>query len=95
MVGAAIQGIPNLWCFMEDLGFWGPPLALSPKVTPTQITSAAGLLIQDWTKPIREILRFPGANIHITNNLKVPFPVQGLPEGAVGLFQLLDSKGEV
>ena len=69
-VGAAIQGIPNLWCSMEDSGLWdGPPLARSPKVTPTQITSAAGVLIRDWTKPIREILRIPGADIHITDNL--------------------------
>jgi hypothetical protein len=90
VVGAAIQGIPNLWCSMEDSGLWdGPPLAASPKKTPTQITSAAGVLIQDWTKPIREILRFPGGDIHITD--KLPFHVQGPPD----LFQLLDSKGEV
>ena len=91
VVGAAIQGIPNLWCSMERSDL--PPLAPSPKVTPTQITSAAGLLIQDWTKPIREILRFPGGNIHITD--KLPFHVQGPPEGLSDLFQLLDSKGEV
>ena len=88
VVGAAIQGIPNLWCsMMERSG--GPPLAPSPKVTPTQITSAAGLLIQDWTKPIREILRFPRANIHIAD--KVPFSVQGPREGLsdLNLLQLL------
>ena len=91
VVGAAIQGIPNLWCSMVRPGLWDGPLAPSPKVT-TQITSAAGLLIQDWTKPIREILRLPGANIRITD--KLPFPVQGPREGAVGSVSA-DSKGEV
>ncbi|KAF8477765.1 hypothetical protein DFH94DRAFT_755668 [Russula ochroleuca] len=65
VVGAAIQGVPNLWCFMNLCD--DPPLAPSPTVIPTQITSAAGLLIRDWRKAIRLILRFPGANIHITD----------------------------
>ena len=78
VVGAAIEGIPNLWCFEER------PLSLaseSPRrlhfhlirnspsltVTATQITSAAGILIRDWREPIRRMLRSPDVNIRITD----------------------------
>ena len=93
VVGAAIHGIPNLWCSMEGSGLWdGPPLAPSPKVTPTQITSAAGVLIQDWTKPIREILRFPRANIHITDK-QIALPRPGAAGGAVGSISAVRFEG--
>jgi hypothetical protein len=64
VVGAAIQGIPNLWCFVDHSGL-EPDLAPSPNAAAIQITSAAGVLIQDWRVPIREMLRFPGANVYI------------------------------
>ncbi|KAF8477769.1 hypothetical protein DFH94DRAFT_755681 [Russula ochroleuca] len=66
VVGASIQRIPNMWCFVGRSGF-GPELAPSPNATATQITSAAGVLIQDWREPIRQMLRSPGTNIRITD----------------------------
>jgi hypothetical protein len=62
VVGAAIQGIPNLWCFVNH-SHW---LATSPIPSPTQITSGAGVLVHDWREPIRQMLRFPGDIVHIT-----------------------------
>ena len=75
---AAIQGIPNLWCFEE------PPLSPTPTlvsqpalshnrntpsvtVTATRITSAEGILIQDWREPIRRMLQSQDVNIRITD----------------------------
>ena len=65
VVGAAIQGIPNLRWFVNRSGS-GPGVE-PPNPTKKKITSAAGVLINDWREPIREILRFPGANIHFTD----------------------------
>ena len=76
IVGATIQGIPNLWCFEE------PPPSLASRrtrpalsrnrnsplsVTAKQITSAAGVVIQDWREPIRRMLQFRDVNIRITD----------------------------
>ena len=61
VVGAAIQGIPNLWCFVIR----SHELATSPIPSPTQITSGAGVLVHDWREPIRRMLRFPGDIVHI------------------------------
>jgi hypothetical protein len=76
IVGEAIQGIPNLWCFEE------PPMsrqvasqpALSPNqngpsltVIATQITSADGTVILDWREPIRRMLESRYVNIRITD----------------------------
>jgi hypothetical protein len=77
VVGAAIEGIPNLWCFEERLLSLAseshPPLAPiwfrpseSLTVTATQITSAEGILIRDWRKPIRRMLQSRDVNIRIT-----------------------------
>ena len=63
VVAAAIPGVPNLWCFV---GLW-PELVPAPYMTTTQITSAEGALIQDWRELIRQMLRSPGINIHITD----------------------------
>jgi hypothetical protein len=73
IVAAAIQGIPNLWCFEE------PPLSLSSRpalsynrnspshtLTATQITSAAGIPICDWREPIRRMLRSQDVNLRFT-----------------------------
>jgi hypothetical protein len=76
VVGAAIEGIPNLWCFEEPL--LSPPsesqLAHSPNldtpsltVTASRITSAEGILIRDWREPIRQMVRFQNVNIRITD----------------------------
>jgi hypothetical protein len=62
VVGAAIQGIPNLWCFVIR----SPGLAASPITIKTQITSGAGVLVHDWREPIRQMLRSPGDIVHIT-----------------------------
>ena len=78
VVGAAIRGIPNLWCFVDHSGS-GPGLAPSPNATATQITSAAGVLIHDWREPIRQMLRFPGANIRITDKSLLSRAVSALP----------------
>jgi hypothetical protein len=64
VVGEAIQGIPNLWCFVDQVVDRSHGLATSPIQAPTQITSAAGVLIHDWREPIRQMLQFP--NVHIT-----------------------------
>ena len=64
VVGASIQGIPNLRCFvLRSWLRW-----LSPDTTFTQISSAAGVLIPDWTEPIHQMLRSPGDRILITDN---------------------------
>ena len=60
VVGASIQGTPNLRCFVQR---W-PSL----DTTFTQITSAAGVLIPNWTEPIHQMLRSPGDRILITDN---------------------------
>ena len=62
VVGAAIQGIPNLLCFVRR----SHGLATSPNLTISQVTSAAGVLIHDWREPIRQMLRFPGDIVRIT-----------------------------
>jgi hypothetical protein len=64
VVGEAIQGIPNLWCFVSRIH----GLATSPNPSTTQITSGAGVLVHDWREPIRQMLRFPGDIVHITYN---------------------------
>ena len=61
VVGAAIQGIPDLWCFVDRSGF-GPGNPIT-----TKITTVRGVLIYDWREPIRQMLRFPGVNVHITD----------------------------
>ena len=74
IIGEAIRGIPNLWCFKErPLSLASQP-ALSPiqnssslTVTASQITSAAGILIRDWREPIRQMLQSRDVNIRITD----------------------------
>jgi hypothetical protein len=71
IVGEAIQGIPNLWCFEErplSLAFQ-PALPTNPSltVTATQITSAAGMLIRDWREPIHRMLQSRDVNIRFTD----------------------------
>ena len=65
VVGAAIQGVPNLRWFVDRSGS-GPGLE-PPNPTKTKVTSAAGVLINDWREPIRQMLRFPGANIYFAD----------------------------
>jgi hypothetical protein len=82
LVGDAIQGVPDVWCFEE------PPLSLvsesesywqqtpltdwyissvsSRNVTATRITSAEGILIRDWKEPIRRMLEVRDFNVLIT-----------------------------
>jgi hypothetical protein len=74
VVGAAIQGIPNLWSIEEFPLSLASQLALSPNwkspsfiVTATQITSAAGILIRDWREPIRRMSQSRDVNIRITD----------------------------
>ena len=76
IVGAAIEGTPNLWCFEERPVFlvseshptlspnWYRP---SLTATATQITSAKGILIRDWREPIRRMLQSRDVNIRITD----------------------------
>jgi hypothetical protein len=79
IVGAAIEGTPNLWCIEErplSLPSHPPPSPNRSRpsesliVTATQITSAEGILIWDWREPIRRMLRSRDVNIRITDNLK-------------------------
>ena len=76
IVGAAIEGIPNLWCFEErplflvsDSHPTHSPNWYRPSLTATaaQITSAEGILIRDWREPIRRMLRSRDVNIRITD----------------------------
>ena len=76
IVGAAIKGIPNLWCFEERGGrkagdggpspIWSRP-SESLTVTARQITSAEGIPIWDWREPIRRMLQSRDVNIRITD----------------------------
>ena len=85
IVGAAIEGIPNVWCFEElPLSPASHPAPLSPVrflpskllvMTATQITSAEGVLIRDWREPIRRMLQSRDVNIRITDK---PSPKRGL-----------------
>ena len=74
IVGAAIQGIPNVWCFEEPRQSLASQPALSPSnrnspsptTTTTRITSEEGMLILDW--PIRRMLQSrDDINIRITD----------------------------
>ena len=76
IVGAAIQGIPNVWCFEEPRQSPASQPALSPSnrnslsptTTTTRITSEEGMLIPDWREPIRRMLQSrDDINIRITD----------------------------
>ena len=76
IVGEAIGGTPNLWCFEEHPLSLASQPALSPSnpdspssltVTTTKITSAAGELIRDWRVPIHRMLESRDVNIRITD----------------------------
>ena len=77
VVEAAIQGIPNIWCFEELALSPASQLALSANqnrrngpsltVNATQITSAAGTLMRDWREPILRMLQSRDVYIRITD----------------------------
>lgn len=76
IVGGAIQGIPNVWCFEEPRQSLASQSALSPSnrnnpsltATATRITSEEGMLIPDWNEPIRRMLQSrDDINIRITD----------------------------
>jgi hypothetical protein len=76
VVGAAIECIPDLWCFEEPSLSVASQSALSlnrngrsPTVTATQITSAEGRLIGDWRGPICRMLQSRDVNIRITDRV--------------------------
>ncbi|KAH9984233.1 hypothetical protein BJV77DRAFT_1038620 [Russula vinacea] len=85
VVGASIQGIPNLRCFvLRSWLRW-----LSPDTTFTQISSAAGVLIPDWTEPIHQIILITDnpslwgsriGTVHLENPPR-------LPRGNVGILK--------
>ena len=74
VVGAAIQGIPDLWCFVNC----SEGLVTSPNPTITKITSVAGVIVHDWREPIRQMLRFPGDIVHITYKQRLWAVQQGV-----------------
>ena len=71
IVGEAIQGVPNLWCFEERPLSLASQRALSTNpsltVTATQITSAAGMLIRDWREPVHRMLQSRHVNLRFTD----------------------------
>ena len=73
IVGATIQGVPNLWCFEEPPPSLASRPAIShnrnspPNMTAKQITSAVGVVMHDWREPIRRMLRSRDVNIRITD----------------------------
>ena len=73
IVGATIQGVPNLWCFEEPPPCLASRPAIShnrnspPNMTAKQITSAVGVVMYDWREPIHRMLRSRDVNIRITD----------------------------
>ena len=83
LVGDAIQGVPDVWCFEEPplslvsesesywqqmpLANWNSSSVSSRHVTATRITSAEGILIRDWREPIHRMLEFRDFNVRIAS----------------------------
>ena len=76
VIGTAIESTPELWCFEEPSLSVASQSGLSLNrnsrpltATATQITSAEGRLIGDWTGQIRRMLQSRDVNIRITDRV--------------------------
>lgn len=92
IVGAAIQRLPNLWCFMERPLPPATQQALSPNLDPMpfiediiQITSASLKPNSDWREPIRRMSKSRDINVRLTDNPHTPdFPLANGSRSGLG-----------